>query len=731
MHLGLGVGGPLHGSGSRGPVHGCPSERLGGARRLRWARVRPRDHDAGRPRHGAGVRRQRLPRRTPALRRPGLRRGQAARARTTRCRRSRRCTACSRSASRRLRPANAAAAARRATGRTAGLVHPSYDDGSGPYALSRGTGRRLPAGPRPAHRHAHHVADLDLAGRPEVDLRLRRHTRPGPPSRGGGPAPDRAPVQRTGDGDRHARRPGGRAARPARHRVTAANSQWVDVATRGPRRAGHGGVDPGRRRRSARSPPRDPLTARQAVSPRRPRRPGLRRSPSTSGSPPGRLPPPAPVAGTARLPARRPRVGYARPEASLGRGLGTAVALRRRGLGRRAAAAPGAGVVLRACWPACAATPRGRRRRAASPRTATTATSSGTPRRGCTRRCWPPSRRSPGRAWSTASTGSTRPRTPTRAATGWRRRPLPLGERAARQRGDAGLREHRQARDPRQRRHLAGGAPVLAGHRRPALAGREGLAAAEGHRRLLREPRDPQRRRLVQHPRRHPAGRVRRGVDDSVYTNVGAARRAAVRRRPPRRCWAGTPHPRWTTVADRLRVLFDAAPGVHPEYAGYPGDAVKQADVTLLSYPWENPQSRRVDRGRPRLLRAAHRPGRPVHDRRDPLDRHLRSSAPPAAPRSPSPGAASTPSCGRRTTSSPSPAAAARSPSPPGRRLPAGVPVRLHRLPLAGRPGAPRPQPAAAADRRHRVARCTGAAGCCRSPSDRGRPRSRWCPGRR
>jgi hypothetical protein len=40
-----------------------------------------------------------------------------------------------------------------------------------------------------------------------------------------------------------------------------------------------------------------------------------------------------------------------------------------------------------------------------------------------------------------------------------------------------------------------------------------------------------------------------------------------------------------------LRILFDAANGMHPEYQGYPGDTVKQADITLLSYPWENAQS--------------------------------------------------------------------------------------------------------------------------------------------
>ncbi len=49
-------------------------------------------------------------------------------------------------------------------------------------------------------------------------------------------------------------------------------------------------------------------------------------------------------------------------------------------------------------------------------------------------------------------------------------------------------------------------------------------------------------------------------------------------------------------MADGLRVLFDSTLGIHPEYAGYPGDAVKQADATLLAYPWENAQSAAVTR---------------------------------------------------------------------------------------------------------------------------------------
>ena len=82
-------------------------------------------------------------------------------------------------------------------------------------------------------------------------------------------------------------------------------------------------------------------------------------------------------------------------------------------------------------------------------------------------------------------------------------------------------------------------------------------------------------------------------VDDSVYTNVSA--RDALRFAADAAQLLGRPaDPRWSAVAGRLRVLLDAAGGIHPEYAGYPGDAVKQADVTLLSYPWENPQPRRV-----------------------------------------------------------------------------------------------------------------------------------------
>jgi hypothetical protein len=82
-------------------------------------------------------------------------------------------------------------------------------------------------------------------------------------------------------------------------------------------------------------------------------------------------------------------------------------------------------------------------------------------------------------------------------------------------------------------------------------------------------------------------------VDDSVYTNMSAAsalRFAAAAAHTLHR----SADPRWARVARGLRILFDQGQGIHPEYAGYPGDAVKQADVTLLSYPWEHPQPRSV-----------------------------------------------------------------------------------------------------------------------------------------
>ena len=45
----------------------------------------------------------------------------------------------------------------------------------------------------------------------------------------------------------------------------------------------------------------------------------------------------------------------------------------------------------------------------------------------------------------------------------------------------------------------------------------------------------------------------------------------------------------WLQIASGLVVPTDAALGAQPEFAGYQGQMVKQADVTLLEYPWDYP----------------------------------------------------------------------------------------------------------------------------------------------
>jgi trehalose/maltose hydrolase-like predicted phosphorylase len=76
-------------------------------------------------------------------------------------------------------------------------------------------------------------------------------------------------------------------------------------------------------------------------------------------------------------------------------------------------------------------------------------------------------------------------------------------------------------------------------------------------------------------------------VNDEVYTNVAAkttledAARAA-------QALGMTPPPQWSQIAANMTVLADAKQQFHPEFAGYGGQMVKQADVTMLQYPWES-----------------------------------------------------------------------------------------------------------------------------------------------
>ncbi len=87
-------------------------------------------------------------------------------------------------------------------------------------------------------------------------------------------------------------------------------------------------------------------------------------------------------------------------------------------------------------------------------------------------------------------------------------------------------------------------------------------------------------------------------INNSAYTNASAqeALRIAIRA-------AGilgtTMDPKWKLVADGLKVPVDKLPGsaanddqyYHPEFEGYSGQIIKQADVTLLQYPWDVPMT--------------------------------------------------------------------------------------------------------------------------------------------
>lgn len=80
-------------------------------------------------------------------------------------------------------------------------------------------------------------------------------------------------------------------------------------------------------------------------------------------------------------------------------------------------------------------------------------------------------------------------------------------------------------------------------------------------------------------------------VNDEVYTNVGAMRtlQDAV---AAAHVLGIAPPANWSTIAAKLVVLRRG--GINPEFSGYRGQLVKQADVTLLQYPWGYQTSRKV-----------------------------------------------------------------------------------------------------------------------------------------
>jgi trehalose/maltose hydrolase-like predicted phosphorylase len=84
-------------------------------------------------------------------------------------------------------------------------------------------------------------------------------------------------------------------------------------------------------------------------------------------------------------------------------------------------------------------------------------------------------------------------------------------------------------------------------------------------------------------------------VDNSVYTNVAAAETLRIATRAAKLVGVAAA-PEWDRVADGLKVPYDEDLGIHPQYDGYDGDTIKQADVVMLQYPWEHPMPAEVAR---------------------------------------------------------------------------------------------------------------------------------------
>ena len=82
-------------------------------------------------------------------------------------------------------------------------------------------------------------------------------------------------------------------------------------------------------------------------------------------------------------------------------------------------------------------------------------------------------------------------------------------------------------------------------------------------------------------------------VDNEVYTNVGAITTMRLATRVADMLGKSA-KPAWKTVADGLPVLLDPVTLVRPQFEGYAGDMIKQADVVMLTYPWEWPESRTI-----------------------------------------------------------------------------------------------------------------------------------------
>jgi trehalose/maltose hydrolase-like predicted phosphorylase len=82
-------------------------------------------------------------------------------------------------------------------------------------------------------------------------------------------------------------------------------------------------------------------------------------------------------------------------------------------------------------------------------------------------------------------------------------------------------------------------------------------------------------------------------VNDEVFTNA-AARQTLLDALSAAKVLKVAAPGRWSVIASRLVILRNPRLGIHPEFRGYLGQLVKQADVTLLQYPLQYPMPRRL-----------------------------------------------------------------------------------------------------------------------------------------
>jgi trehalose/maltose hydrolase-like predicted phosphorylase len=82
-------------------------------------------------------------------------------------------------------------------------------------------------------------------------------------------------------------------------------------------------------------------------------------------------------------------------------------------------------------------------------------------------------------------------------------------------------------------------------------------------------------------------------VNDEAYTNVAAAKTLRIAAAAGAVLGRPVPGP-WRHIARGLVLLHDAKQHIHPEFRGYKGQLVKQADVTMLQYPWGRAMARKV-----------------------------------------------------------------------------------------------------------------------------------------